>query len=120
MRRCPDEGACHHDCGDGPCWRVLIAGPLSAADYPRDDWPPEVKAAHGAVVPRQADRRQAPRRAEDVALHYAREGLLAAALAVADFGAGAAVPTREWVLAHYRLGDAAERYREAEAAARVP
>lgn len=44
--KCPDTGACHHNCGDdGPCWRVLHCGPLSIAKYPGDSWPAEVEAA---------------------------------------------------------------------------
>jgi hypothetical protein len=30
QRRCPDEGACHHECGRQPCFRVLFCVPLSA------------------------------------------------------------------------------------------
>jgi len=32
--QCPDDGACHHACREGPCFRVLYCGPLS----PRSDW----------------------------------------------------------------------------------
>lgn len=49
--RCPDTGACHHDC-DGtpaeglPCFRVLTCGPLGIAKYPRDEWPDDVLVRH--------------------------------------------------------------------------
>lgn len=36
------------------------------------------------AVSRGADRRQAPRRAEDVSLHYAGAGVIAAAIALVD------------------------------------
>ena len=42
---CPDYGACHHDCGDGPCFRVQYCGPLSGV-YPDDEWPVDVKMRH--------------------------------------------------------------------------
>ncbi len=29
-RRCPDDGACHHDCGSGGCFRVAYCAPLTA------------------------------------------------------------------------------------------
>lgn len=28
-RRCPDDGACHHACGTGSCFRVVYCAPLS-------------------------------------------------------------------------------------------
>lgn len=37
-RRCPDDGACHHNCGDGPCFRVLCCEPLSGV-FEGDRWP---------------------------------------------------------------------------------
>lgn len=42
-RKCPDEGACHHECGKlyGGCWRVFNAAPLSGV-FPDDKWPEEV------------------------------------------------------------------------------
>ena len=46
-RECPDEGACHHNCGSGACWRVFNAGPLSAycRTHDTEAWLPEhVKA----------------------------------------------------------------------------
>ena len=30
---CPDDGACHHQCGAGPCFRVLYCAPLG-----REQW----------------------------------------------------------------------------------
>lgn len=46
-RRRPDGGRCWHNCGeDCSCWRVNNAAPLSAAKYPGDDWPDDVKAAN--------------------------------------------------------------------------
>lgn len=42
-RRCPDDGACHHECATGPCWRVFNAGPLGMAEYVDDLWPGEVR-----------------------------------------------------------------------------
>ncbi len=35
---CPDEGTCHHECGHGPCFRVLSCEPLSGV-FPGDRWP---------------------------------------------------------------------------------
>jgi len=42
--RCPDCGACHHQCGPA-CFRVLNCGPLSGV-YENDEWPPELAARH--------------------------------------------------------------------------
>lgn len=47
MWRCPDGGHCHHGCVEA-CWRVLNAGPLSD-EFPHDEWPEEVTAAHEAA-----------------------------------------------------------------------
>lgn len=45
-RKCPDDGKCHHDCGGaGPCWRVSHCEPLSAAGFPNNEWPADVRAA---------------------------------------------------------------------------
>ena len=41
LQRCPDQGICHHECGERPCFRVLLAGPLSGV-YPGDQWPDKV------------------------------------------------------------------------------
>lgn len=60
------------------------------------------------------DRRRAPRRAEDVTLHYAVELLLAAALEVSDMTTLPPHPITD------RLRDAADRYRLAATAAAVP
>ncbi|MCC6752005.1 MAG: hypothetical protein IT371_30410 [Deltaproteobacteria bacterium] len=35
--RCPDGGACHHDC-QGACFRVQHCSPLSGV-FPNDRWP---------------------------------------------------------------------------------
>lgn len=43
-RRCPDDGACHHGCGQ-KCWRVRWAGPFSGT-YPDDRWPDDIVAAN--------------------------------------------------------------------------
>lgn len=43
-RECPDEGGCHHDCGEGSCFRVVHGCPLSISGW--DDWPAEVKAVN--------------------------------------------------------------------------
>ena len=44
--RCPDEGACHHDCHDGgACWRVLNTLPLSGV-YRGDAWPRPTVSLH--------------------------------------------------------------------------
>jgi hypothetical protein len=43
---CPDGGACHHLCGDSSCFRVMHCGPLSAARYPDNAWPAEIKREH--------------------------------------------------------------------------
>jgi hypothetical protein len=43
-RRCPDEGACHHDCEPLQCFRVTCCGPLTAYG---EDWTDEVKARYG-------------------------------------------------------------------------
>lgn len=45
-RRCPDDGRCWHNCGEGSCWRVSACGPLSGV-FPRNEWPDEIVAAHG-------------------------------------------------------------------------
>lgn len=42
QERCPDDGACHHDCRRGECWRVHNAAPLSGFG---EDWPPEIVRA---------------------------------------------------------------------------
>lgn len=44
-RSCPDQGACHHACRAGQCFRVHQCGPLSGA-YPGDRWPAAVTAAY--------------------------------------------------------------------------
>lgn len=47
-RRCPDGGACHHQCTAGPCWRVAACGPLSGV-FPGDRWPEDIKREHEAI-----------------------------------------------------------------------
>ncbi len=47
-RRCPDDGACHHECATTECYRVRCCPPLGAAGYPRGEWPAEVVAEFGA------------------------------------------------------------------------
>lgn len=47
QRRCPDDGACHHECAQG-CFRVLFCEPLSNV-FDGDRWPPEIKQAHVAL-----------------------------------------------------------------------
>ena len=43
--RCPDDGACHHECPSlAQCFRVLCCGPLSGV-YPNDEWSPDIRAA---------------------------------------------------------------------------
>jgi len=44
--KCPDDGACHHDCGNTGCFRVLCCEPLSIAGYKNDRWPWRVRLAH--------------------------------------------------------------------------
>ncbi|GAA1281742.1 hypothetical protein [Saccharothrix xinjiangensis] len=44
VRRCPDDGRCHHGCNVG-CFRVAAAGPLSGV-FPGDRWPDQVRAEH--------------------------------------------------------------------------
>jgi hypothetical protein len=39
---CPDDGACHHQCDPGSCFRVHHAGPLTVAGF-GDTWPQEIK-----------------------------------------------------------------------------
>ena len=46
-RSCPDEGACHHFCEAGPCFRVLACGPLSGV-FPDNRWPQEIVSAEKA------------------------------------------------------------------------
>jgi len=46
VRHCPDGGRCHHHCLPEFCYRVACCGPLSAAHYPNDTWPPEIVAAY--------------------------------------------------------------------------
>jgi hypothetical protein len=48
-KECPDGGACHHNCTD-QCFRVRYCKPLSGV-YPNDEWPDEVKKAHGTQTP---------------------------------------------------------------------
>lgn len=50
--RCPDGGRCHHLCAEA-CFRVLCCGPLSAAKYPGDTWPEDVRAEHRAADARE-------------------------------------------------------------------
>lgn len=50
IRRCPDGGRCHHECGPGECFRVECCGPLSGV-YEGDDWPAEVRAKFRAPEP---------------------------------------------------------------------
>lgn len=40
-RDCPDQGRCFHQCGKGPCFRVLHAGPASGV-FPGDTWPEDI------------------------------------------------------------------------------
>lgn len=46
--KCPDRGACHHQCEDngGKCFRVRTCSPLSG-EFPGDKWPSKVKEEHG-------------------------------------------------------------------------
>jgi hypothetical protein len=48
--RCPDGGACHHECSYLECFRVRSCGPLSGV-FPQDQWPLEVSLEHGADLP---------------------------------------------------------------------
>lgn len=43
--QCPDGGACHHECGDGPCFRVLTCEPLSDTGWGAK-WPAEIALIH--------------------------------------------------------------------------
>jgi len=43
VRRCPDDGACHHECAEGECFRVRACAPLGD----REDWTAEEKAEFG-------------------------------------------------------------------------
>lgn len=48
--RCPDDGACHHECGIAdPCFRVRTCEPLSGV-YPDDRWPDEVVSEHNLLA----------------------------------------------------------------------
>jgi N-formylglutamate amidohydrolase len=49
-QRCPDDEACHHDCVDHYCWRVLHTGPLSGV-YIADHWPLSLVRVHEARRP---------------------------------------------------------------------
>lgn len=51
VRRCPDDGRCHHDCSPGECFRVRACAPLSSA-YGGGDWPPDVVAVFGGAPSR--------------------------------------------------------------------
>lgn len=42
-QRCPDDGTCHHACGETSCFRVVLCAPLG-----REDWTPEEIKAHPA------------------------------------------------------------------------
>lgn len=81
------------------------------------EWPPEVRAEHAALVPRQPDRRQSPRREAERTLHYAREHLLATALAVAEANGPGGLSDYSLLR---RLDEAAADYREAERSANAP
>lgn len=43
--KCPDRGTCYRGCGDGPCYRVLNAGPLPGR-YDGDVWPEGIAIEH--------------------------------------------------------------------------
>jgi hypothetical protein len=49
-RKCPDGGACHHQCGprNESCFRVAFAEPLSGV-YPDDRWPDTVRDIESLV-----------------------------------------------------------------------
>jgi hypothetical protein len=47
---CPDGGTCHHECAASSCFRVKYAGPLSAADYPNNEWPEAILKENGVAV----------------------------------------------------------------------
>jgi hypothetical protein len=49
--RCPDTGACHHECAENACFRVRYCGPLSIAGYPNHRWPDDIVAAHTGNTP---------------------------------------------------------------------
>jgi hypothetical protein len=46
-RRCPDGGACHHQCTAGECFRVRFCAPLSLAGFPGNDWPDDIREQYG-------------------------------------------------------------------------
>lgn len=50
-RHCPDNGRCHHGCGERECWRVHGAGPLSAAHFPGDHWPEAIRQRYANPNP---------------------------------------------------------------------
>jgi hypothetical protein len=45
--KCPDDGKCHHECLPMQCFRVRSCAPLSSYG---EEWPAEVKRAHGVIV----------------------------------------------------------------------
>jgi hypothetical protein len=47
-KQCPDGGTCHHWCGQA-CFRVMFCEPLSAANYPGDQWPGGLVGEHHAL-----------------------------------------------------------------------
>lgn len=49
-RLCPDDGTCHHHCQAPECFRVAYCVPLSAYSK-SDEWPAEIVAKHGTLVP---------------------------------------------------------------------
>lgn len=58
--RCPDDGACHHECDvnySGQCWRVFNASPLSMHG---DAWTQEEIAAEFAKLPTVDEHRRQP------------------------------------------------------------
>lgn len=51
-RKCPDDGTCHHECGDRGCFRVACCEPLSNV-FPNDEWPQPIWEAE-AIKTEQA------------------------------------------------------------------
>lgn len=48
--RCPDDGACHHKCDGGSCFRVRTCEPLSGA-FPDDRWPADLLMRNAVRAP---------------------------------------------------------------------
>lgn len=47
VRACPDDGGCHHACGEGSCFRVVYCSPLSGYG---EEWSAEDVASNPPIA----------------------------------------------------------------------